>query len=226
VAVLDLDGDGATAVAASLDVPTLAVGVDVAEPGELVDALVAIEEQLGPIDVCCANAGILALGGPEAPDEVWRSILDVNVMAHVWAARELVPRMIQRGGGAFLVTASAAGLLTQIGAAPYAVSKHAAVALAEWLAVTYGDRGLDVTVLCPQAVNTAMIGGTDGGVAGLDGVMDPAEVAEVAFEALEAGTLWALPHPDVATYARRRAEDPDRWLSGMQRLQARLEGRV
>lgn len=232
VAVLDRDAPGTDDVARSLVGPdgapaprTMALGVDVAEPGELTDALVQAEETLGPIDLLCANAGILVLGGPEAPDDEWRRIIDVNVMAHVWAARALVPGMLERGSGWFLVTASAAGLLTQIGSAPYAVSKHAAVAFAEWLAVTYGSRGVGATALCPQAVATDMIGGTDGGVAGLDGVMDPAEVAVVGLDAVADEHLWALPHPEVATYAQRRADDPDRWLAGMQRLGDRLEGR-
>ena len=145
------------------------------------------------------------------------------LMAHVLAARHLVPRMLSRGGGYLLQTASAAGLLSQVGSAPYAVTKHAAVAFAEWLAISYGDRGLKVSVLCPQAVRTAMTDGfPGGGVAGIDGMLEPDRVADAVLEGLAAERFLILPHPEVAEYVRRKGEDVERWLRGMRRLQARF----
>ena len=181
------------------------------------------EAELGPIDLFCSNAGILAIGGAELPDDEWRRIIDVNLMAHVYAARHLVPRMIERGGGYLLNTCSAAGLLTQIGSAPYSVTKHAAVGFAEWLAVTYGDRGLKVSALCPQAVESKMTVGVEGGgVAGVDGMLTPEQVAEAVIEGLADERFLILPHPEVIDYFRRKASDYDRWLAGMRRLQARF----
>ena len=143
-------------------------------------------------------------------------------MAHIYAARVLVPRMVERGGGYLLQTASAAGLLTQLGSAPYAVTKHAAVAFAEFLSITYGDQGLKVSVLAPQAVRTAMTAGVPGGgVAGVDGMIEPDEVADVVVEGLDAEQFLILPHPQVLEYFRRKADDYDRWLGGMRRLQMR-----
>ena len=147
-------------------------------------------------------------------------------MAHVHAARAAIPGMQARGGGYLLNTISAAGLLSQIGSAPYSVTKHAAVGFAEWLSITYGDRGVRVSVLCPQAVRTAM---TDripgGGVAGVDGMLEPERIADVVVEALAAERFLVLPHPTVAEYVRRKGEDVERWVRGMRRLQARFEGR-
>ncbi len=144
-------------------------------------------------------------------------------MAHVYAARNLVPKMVARGEGYLLNTASAAGLLTQIGSAPYSVTKHAALALAEWLAVTYGDRGLKVSALCPQAVESKMTAGVEGGgVAGIDGMLSPEEVADAVVAGLADERFLILPHPEVVEYFRRKADDYDRWLAGMRRLQARF----
>ena len=224
VVVVDRDADGVQAVAAALG----AVGMqaDVACEEDVRRVIDDTETRCGPIDLFCSNAGILVLGGPEVPTAEWQRIWEVNVMAHVLAARHLVPRMVARGGGYLLQTASAAGLLGQIGSAPYTVTKHAAVAFAEWLAVTYGDQGLRVSVLCPQAVRTAMTAGVpDGGVAGVDGMLEPERIADVVVEALAAERFLILPHPTVAEYVRRKAEDVERWLRGMRRLQARFEGR-
>lgn len=224
VVVADRDGDGAQAVAAGIG--GIGVRVDVAQEDDVRRLVDDTESRCGPIDLFCSNAGILVVGGPEVPTADWQRIWDVNVMAHVFAARHLVPRMLARGGGYLLNTASAAGLLTQIGAAPYSVTKHAAVGFAEWLAITYGDRGLRVSVLCPQAVRTAMTAGVpDGGVAGVDGMLEPERIADVVVEALAAERFLVLPHPTVAEYVRRKAEDVERWLRGMRRLQARFEGR-
>jgi len=221
VAVLDLDATGAAATASTIG--GWSRGVDVSHEADLADVIDAIEDDLGPIDLFCSNAGILCIGGVELPTSEWQRMIDVNVLAHVHAARVLVPRMIERGGGYFLNTASAAGLLTQIGSAPYSVTKHAAIALAEWMAITYGDKGIKVSVLCPQAVRTNMTAGVeDGGVAGVDGMLDPADIADAAIAGLDAERFLILPHPEVGEYFRRKADDYDRWLGGMQRLQRRF----
>ena len=171
----DIDGDGATETATS--VGGVAFRTDVSKEADIVHLIETVEKDHGPIDLFCSNAGIGIGGGAEAPDEGWQRIWDINVMAHVWAARHLVPRMAARGGGYLLNTASAAGLLSQIGSAPYAVTKHAAVGLAEWLSITHGDQGIKVSVLCPQAVRTAMTAGNPDGVASIDGMMEPDDVA-------------------------------------------------
>ena len=201
-----------------------AVVCDVTSPEQLQALIDGAEERHGPIDLFCSNAGILGgIGSIELSDEEWLHTIDVNLMAHVRVARILVPRMLARGGGWLLQTASAAGLLTQLGLAPYSVTKHGAVAFAEWLAITYGDQGLGVSVLCPQAVRTAMTAGTDnGGVAGVDGMLEPEAVADAAIAGLDAEQFLILPHAEVAEYFRRKANDHDRWISGMRRLQARF----
>jgi NAD(P)-dependent dehydrogenase (short-subunit alcohol dehydrogenase family) len=221
VAVLDLDADAASAVAD--EIGGLGRGVDVADEAEVADAIDAVEEALGPIDLFCSNAGIIFIGGVEASTADWQRMFDVNFMAHLHAARVLVPRMIERGGGYLLNTASAAGLLTQIGSAPYSVTKHSAIALAEWMAITYGEKGIKVSVLCPQAVNTAMTAGVEGGgVAGVDGMLEPDDIADAVIAGLATEHFLILPHPEVAEYFRRKADDYDRWLGGMRRLQARF----
>jgi NAD(P)-dependent dehydrogenase (short-subunit alcohol dehydrogenase family) len=221
VVVVDRDADGARAVAAF--VGGLAMPADVAREEDIRRVIDDTETRCGPIDLFCSNAGILVVGGPEVPTNDWQRIWEVNVMAHVLAARHLVPRMLARGGGYLLHTASAAGLLSQIGSAPYAVTKHAAVAFAEWLAITYGDRGLKVSVLCPQAVRTAMTDAVPGGgVAGVDGMLEPERIADAVVQALVEERFLILPHPTVAEYMRRKAEDVERWLRGMRRLQTRF----
>jgi len=226
IAVIDRDGEGAARVASEIGERARALRVDVASSREVEEAVDRIERELGTIDLFCSNAGILVMGGSEVPDADWDRIWQVNLMAHVHAARALVPRMLARGGGYLLNTASAAGLLTQIGSAPYAVTKHAAVSFAEWLSITHGARGLKVSVLCPQAVRTAMIAGSDeGGVAGVDGVLEPEQVASAVVEGLADERFLILPHPDVLDYLRRKTGDYDRWLRGMRRLQARFDPR-
>jgi NAD(P)-dependent dehydrogenase (short-subunit alcohol dehydrogenase family) len=221
VVVSDLNGDGAKAVAE--EVGGLAVTTDVSDAEQVRSLVETAEAKNGPIDLLCSNAGIGVGGGVEAPDKAWQKIWDVNLMAHVWAARAVLPGMLERGDGYLLNTASAAGLLTQIGSAPYAVTKHAAVALAEWLSVTYGDRGIKVSVLCPQAVRTGMTAGSNnGGVAGVDGMMEPEDVVQTVVEALADERFLILPHPTVLEYMQRKASDYDRWLRGMRRLQARF----
>ena len=200
VVVADRDAAGTEKVAgrivSSSGAAALAMTCDVSKESDLQLLVDATEDQFGPIDLFCSNAGVISLGGADASDQDWRVSLDVNVMAHVYAARILVPRMLERGGGYLLQTASAAGLLTQLGSAPYSVTKHAALALAEWLAITYGEQGLKVSVLAPQAVRTAMTAGVvDGGVAGVDGMLEPEAVADAVVAGLDAESFLILPHP-------------------------------
>jgi NAD(P)-dependent dehydrogenase (short-subunit alcohol dehydrogenase family) len=220
VVVADRDADGARAVAEACG--GRAEAFDVSDEAAVKDVVARAESESGPIDLFVSNAGIGVGGGVDVPDDKWQLIWDVNVMAHVYAARAVLPGMIERGEGYLLNTASAAGLLTQIGSAPYAVTKHAAVALAEWIAVTHGHQGIKVSVLCPQAVRTAMTAGGDGGVAGVDGMIEPEAVADTVIEALDEERFLVLPHPEVLTYMQRKTGDYDRWLGGMQRLQERF----
>lgn len=224
VVVVDLDGDGASAVAS--DIGGRAFTADVANEEDIKKVVDRTLEDFGHIDLFCSNAGIgVADEGhaASASNEGWEKIWQINVMAHVYAARAVLPSMIARGEGYLLNTASAAGLLSQIGSAPYAVTKHAAVAFAESLAITHGDDGITVSVLCPQAVRTAMTAGTDGGgVAGGDGMLEPEDVAQTVIEGLRSEQFLILPHPDVLEYMRRKTSDYDRWLSGMRRLRNRF----
>jgi len=226
VVVADLDGDGAAAVAE--EVGGLGVACDVADEASLRELVSRAESAHGPIDLFCSNAGVGQPGGVEVPDADWERLWKIHVMAHVYAARAVLPGMLERGEGYLLNTASAAGLLHQIGSAPYGVTKHAAVSLAEWLAITYGERGIRVSVLCPQLVRTALTerGAEEGDVsiqaAGVDGGIEPEVVADAVIEALEAERFLVLPHPEVAEYLKRKAADPDRWLAGMRKLQQRL----
>lgn len=223
VVVADLDRDVASDVAAELE-RAIAVGCDVADPAHA-DALIgAAEQAFGPVDLFCANAGV-AVGEDLATPAEWDLAFAVNVRAHIAAAERLLPGWLERGSGYFLATASAAGIVSQIGSAPYAVTKHAAVSFAEWLAITYGARGLKVSVLCPQAVRTPMIAGFEnGGVAGVDGVLEPEQVADAVIAGLADERFLILPHPQVLEYLRRKTADYDRWIRGMQRLQERFGG--
>ena len=177
----------------------------------------------GHIDLFCSNAGIFTPGGEDLSTDKWQTIWDINVMSHVFAARAVLPGMLERGEGYLLNTSSAAGLLNQVGSAPYAATKHAAIGFAEWLSITYGNRGIKVSALCPQAVRTAMTAGGDGGVAGLDGMLEPDQLADTVIETLAEERFLVLPHPEVLTYMRRKTDDYDRWLGGMRRLQDRFE---
>jgi NAD(P)-dependent dehydrogenase (short-subunit alcohol dehydrogenase family) len=220
VVVADLDEQPLMRVAA--ETGGLGVPTDVRHEHQIAALVTAAEDRFGPIDLFCSNAGIVVAGGEELSDAVWERSISINLMSHIHAARILVPRMLARGEGYLLNTASAAGLLTQIGSAPYSVTKHGAVAFAEWLSITYGDAGLKVSVLCPQAVRTNMTAGTvEGGVAGVDGMLEPEAVADTVVEGLDTERFLILPHPIVADYFRRKANDYDRWLRGMRRLQAR-----
>jgi NAD(P)-dependent dehydrogenase (short-subunit alcohol dehydrogenase family) len=231
VVVADLDGAGAERVAEELGERALAVECDVTDPAHA-DALVgATERAFGPVDLFCANAGV-AVGIDMASPSEWDLAFGVNVRAHITAAERLLPGWLERGRGHFLTTASAAGLTSQIGSAPYAVTKHAAVAFAEWLSITYGDRGVGVSCLCPMGVNTGMLsaGMADPDnlgfkvVAGVADVLEPDDVAEMVVEGLRSGHFLILPHPEVLEFLRRKAADYDRWLGGMRRLQTRMQG--
>ena len=198
-----------------------AIQTDVANDEAVINLIATAEKDYGQIDLLCNNAGIGVGGGPEVANEDWERIWQINVMAHVYATRAALPAMLARGDGYILNTASAAGLLSQIGSAPYAVTKHAAVGYAEWLAITYGDRGIKVSVLCPQAVRTAMTAGREDGVASVDGMMEPEQLCDTVIECLDRETFLVLPHPEVLTYIQRKTGDYDRWIAGMRKLQAR-----
>ncbi len=223
VVVSDLDLAGAEAVAG--EIGGTAFRADVAREADIVGLVAHVEQRVGPIDLFCSNAGIAIGGGPETPDAEWRRIMDINFMAHVWAARVVVPDMLRRGQGYLVNVASAAGLITQIGSAPYAVSKHAAVAFAEWLAVSYGDRGIRVSCVCPLGVKTPMLTSGDERIAALlsPEAIEPEAVAEAVLRGVEREQFLILPHPQVHEYRRRKVDDPDRWIRGMQRLQKQLE---
>ena len=220
IVVADLDGDSAAAVAS--EVGATAVQLDVSVEAEVTGLVETAISANGPIDLFCANAGIITSGGLDDSNDQWDRIIGVNLMAHVYAARALIPGFVARGEGYLLHTASAAGLLTGIGQLPYSVTKHGVVALAEWLSITYGDAGVKVSCLCPQGVRTNMLmsGGDDASNFLLPGSKAPEEVADAVIAGLRAESFLILPHPEVAEYFRRKADDYDRWLRGMRRMQA------
>jgi NAD(P)-dependent dehydrogenase (short-subunit alcohol dehydrogenase family) len=224
VAVVDRDAAAARGVADECG--GLALEADVADEAALVGAIDRAEAALGPIALFCGNAGVGAAGGVEAPDPDWQRGWQVNVMAHVYAARRLVGPMLARGGGHFLITASAAGLLSQIGSAPYTATKHAAVAFAEWLAITHGADGLGVSCLCPQGVRTGMLNDSSGPAFLLRDALEPDAVADCVIEGLRHGRFLLLPHAEVAEYERAKAADRERWIAAMQRLQAKVGERA
>ena len=229
VVVADLDGEGAAKFAE--EIGGLGVQTDVGDAAAN-DALIgAAEERFGPVDLFCANAGVT---GGVGMDDGFELAIDVNLMSHVHAARRLVPGWVERGSGYFLSTASAAGLLTQVGSAQYSVTKHGAVAFAEWLSMTYGDKGIRVSCLCPMGVNTPLMHeGEDSDdargraasavVAAAGQVLEPEDVAEVVTNGLREERFLILPHPEVLEMWRRKTSDYDRWLRGMRRLQAQIE---
>ena len=205
-----------------------AIQADVGREAEIVALIRSAEEANGPIDAFFSNAGITGASGgpPELTEEDWDVLWRVNVQSHIWAAKHLLPSMLQRGDGYLLSTASAAGLLTQLGALGYAATKHAAVAVAEWIDITYRDRGVRASCLCPQFVNTPMV------TEGLDvtklrqiaEIIEPEQVAHDVLSAFEQERFLILPHPEVGRYMRNRGADHDRWLDGMRQLQAQLGG--
>lgn len=226
VVVVDRDEAGANAVAES--VGGTGVGCDVTDESAIRAIVETTERDIGPIGLFVSNAGYVTMGGLEAPVEDLTRMFEVHVLAHLYAARAVIPFMADRGDGYLLNTASAAGLLSQFGSLHYAVTKHAAVALAEWVAITHGHQGIRVSVLCPQAVHTNIgpnspdadkIVGTGADVAGADGTLTPEDVSDTVIEALREERFHVLPHADVAEYVTRKGADVDRWIGGMQRWQ-------
>ena len=223
VVVNDIDADAAAAVAASCG--AVPVPGDAASEEGVAALIGAARAELGEIDLYCANAGIVRGGGPETADPDWDASWQVNVMAHVRAARLLLGPWLERGDGHLICTVSAAGLLTMPGTAPYSVTKHAALAFAEWLAVTHAHRGLTVQAICPLGVRTAMLDGSDALAEKLlgDDAIPPEKVADTVIEGIADGRFLILPHPEVAGMYAGRASETDRWLRGMSKLQQRLE---
>ncbi|OLR92261.1 SDR family oxidoreductase [Actinokineospora bangkokensis] len=224
VVVNDLDADAAARVAG--EVGGHAVPGDAAGERGVAELVAAAREHLGEVDVFCANAGVERGRGLGTPEDDWELALGVNVLAHVRAARLLVPGWVERGEGRFIVTASAAGLLTMLGNPVYAVTKHAAVAFAEWLSATYHHRGVRVHAICPQGVRTRMLEESSGPLKELlsrDSALEPEDVAEALLGAVADDRFLVLPHPEVADYYGARATRPDRWLAGMNKLQQRLD---
>ncbi len=222
VVISDLDPDRVAAVAAELGCAGYAA--DVTDEPQVAALVETVLDSHGPIDLFCSNAGSITEGVlTDATNEQWQQQWELHVMSHLYAARAVLPSMIARGEGYLLNTASAAGLLAAIGSGPYTVSKAAAIKMAEFLAITHGDQGIKVSVLCPQGVNTAMVpqGLGDGAT---DGIIEADELATVVIDALRDERFHVLPHPEVGEYIKRKADDPDRWLSGMRRLKARSGG--
>lgn len=232
VVVSDLDEAGATAVAKEIGERATAVRADVSIEADVRTLVDMAEQAFGPIDLFCSNAGITTGHGLEASELEWTRTLAVNTLAHVHAARAVVPRMVERGGGYLLNTCSAAGLIGCPGDAPYAVSKAAAVSFAEWVAIHYGAKGVRVSVLCPQGVQTPMMrAGMEEdhiaarAVAASGAILDPDDVARIVIDGLDAERFHILPHPEVADFVRKKADDPDRWLAGMTRFVESLRSR-
>jgi len=231
VVVADLNGDHAQAVADQIGDRAQAVALDVADAAAVEALCDQIEADVGPIDLFFSNAGYGQRGGLNISTEDWQRMMDVHFTAHLHVAKILVPRMVGRGGGYLFSTASAAGLLTQMDSGPYAVSKAAAVAFAEWLSINYGEQGIKVSVLAPQAVRTHIIGDdlsawdkhADSGQASQDGILEPEDVAAVVVQTIRDENFLCLPHPQVKTYIQRKAGDVDRWITGMQRFKKKLD---
>ncbi len=219
IVVADIDSTGANRVAK--EIGGLAAVADVSKEPDVLRLVAMATDRFGQVDVFCSNAGIGAAGGPEAPDRDWERSWGVNVMAHVYAARAVLPQMLERKEGYLLQTVSAAGLLTQIGSAPYSVTKHAALGFAEWLAITYGDQGIRVSALCPQGVRTDMLLKAQfaGGAFLLEGALEPDQVADDVVKAMQEEKFLILPHPEAAKYFQNKANDYDRWIRGMRKLQ-------
>jgi len=222
VVVADIDGDGASTVAR--EIGGKAIKCDVSREDEVADLIDKVQTAHGRIDIFCSNAGIGVGGGPEAATSDWQRIWDVNLMSHVFVARHVVPRMLERKEGYLLGTVSAAGLLNHVFAAPYGVTKAAALSLFEWLAIAHGDDGIRVSCLCPQGVKTDMLAAERrlGHNFLTEGALEPEQVADVVVEGIRNERFLILPHPEVAEYFNRKAQDYDRWLRGMRRLRANL----
>jgi NAD(P)-dependent dehydrogenase (short-subunit alcohol dehydrogenase family) len=232
VVCTDMNGDNAAETARAIGVRASSVALDVADESAIEQLVADTEARHGAVDLFVSNAGYGKAGGLELPTAEWQKMMNVHAFAHLSAARAVIPGMIARGGGYLLQTASAAGLLTQIDSGPYALSKHAAVAFAEWVSINYGERGIGVSVLCPQAVRTNILGPRAAETSGAprrsqaagDGVLEPEVVAAACIDAIRAERFLVLPHPEVATYFKRKADDYDRWLGGMRRFRNKLLG--
>jgi len=216
IAVADVQTDALEKL--SKEIGAMPVTCDVTDETQVIDLITQVEKECGEIDIYCSNAGIALSGGEHARDTEWSLNWNIHVMAHVYAARQLTPKMTKRGNGYFVITASAAGLLTHINSATYSVTKHAAVAFAEYLAINHGPSGVKVSVLCPQAVRTAMTAGNENSVASVDGMMEPDELTDTVIDAMDNEDFLILPHPQVLDYMQRKSGNYDRWLRGMQRL--------
>ena len=227
VVCTDLNSESAEETAKMIGPAATSAALDVADEHAIAALVKQTEESFGSVDVFVSNAGYGKPGGLDLPTEDWMHMMNVHTWSHLAAARAVIPGMLERGGGYLLSTASAAGLLTQMDSGPYAVSKHAAVAFAEWIAINYGDQGIGVSVLCPQAVRTN-IGGPRKpgeqakGQASFDGVLEPEPVAVSCIEAIREERFLVLPHPEVETYFQRKANNYDRWLRGMRRFRNRI----
>ena len=221
IVVVDMNYEDAKRTADSTG--GLAIKANVAFEEDIQNVIEEANKFAGGIDIFCSNAGIIGVPGfMEASAEDWNNMWSVNVMSHIHAAKHVLPQMLEREEGYLVNTASAAGLLTQIGAAGYAVTKNAAVSFAEWIKITYGEKGIGVSCLCPQAVRTAMTAGGPG-VAGVDGMLEPDVVAQDVLDAIKEEKFLILPHKEVAEYVKRKGNDRDRWILGMQRLQKQYE---
>ena len=221
IVAVDINIEGAEETAKDID--GIAVKANVGQESDILNVIEKGTELSGGIDIFCSNAGIGGVHGfLDVKTEDWQNIWEVNVMSHIYAARNVLPQMLERGEGYLMSTASAAGVLTQIGSAGYSVTKAAAVSFAEWIKITYGTKGIGVSCLCPQAVRTAMTAGGPG-VAGIDGMIEPEEAAVGVIDAIEKDRFLVTPHPEVLEYMKRKGTDRDRWISGMQRLQQRFE---
>ncbi len=229
VVIADIDVQKAGALAA--EIGGMALKADVASEPDIMNIVAETERHFGPIDIFCSNAGILSADGPggtaaSCNNDTWQRSWEIHVMAHVYAARAVLPGMIKRGGGYLLNMVSAAGLLNQIGSAPYSTTKHAAIGFAESLAITHGDDGIKVSVVCPMAVRTGMLAGNEDGSASIDGILDPEDVAGSIVRGIDEEKFLILPHPTVLEYMQRKAADYDRWIKGMRRLRRQLHDPV
>jgi NAD(P)-dependent dehydrogenase (short-subunit alcohol dehydrogenase family) len=226
-AVIAVDINPETVARTAAELGCIAMAADVTREDDVIRIIEETERDIGPIDLYCNNAGVAAGASEQSATSEWQLSWEVNVLSHVFSARHLVPRMIQRGGGYFLNTASAAGLLNQIGGAAYGTTKHAAVGFAEWLALTYRHQGIKVSLLCPQAVRTAMTANPQDQstmAASADGMMEPDQLADIVVEHLARETFLILTHEEVKVYMQRKTSDYDRWIGGMNRLLQKLAG--
>ena len=224
IVAVDINAGNAQATAAMID--GVAMTADVSVEDDIVRVIETTEAQIGPIDLFCSNAGVGIGPDLNSPNSQWQTSWDVNLMSHLYAARHLVPLMVARGGGYFLNTASAAGLLNQVGAAAYGVTKHAAIGFGEWLAIHHQHQGIKVSMLCPQAVRTAMTASVNDATtaASADGMMEPEELADKVVEGLRGEAFLILPHEVVLEYMRNKTSNYDRWIGGMNKLMKKITG--